>query len=76
MHLSLKYFILKQQTIDLYRQIIRASRAIPDPAARSETIAFFRADFNRNKYLSDLDAIENRIKAARREAKLILPIEK
>lgn len=64
--------------------------AIPDPLARRETVAFFRAEFDRNRLLLDLvrlwpllsdnwlisiqDAIENKIKAARREVKLILPL--
>jgi hypothetical protein len=70
MHLSLKHFILRQQVILLYRQIIRASRGmhnphkhapkyliilvIPDSGARKETIAFFRSEFDRIKYLTDV----------------------
>ncbi|KAF8740562.1 hypothetical protein AX14_008172 [Amanita brunnescens Koide BX004] len=74
MQLSLRHFVLRQQAILLYRHIVRASRAIPDPLARRETVAFFRAEFDRNRHLLDLDAIENKLKAARREVKLILPL--
>lgn len=28
--------------------------AIPDPLARRETVAFFRAEFDRNRHLLDL----------------------
>ncbi|KAF8633963.1 hypothetical protein AX15_001143 [Amanita polypyramis BW_CC] len=74
MQLSLRHFVLRQQAVHLYRRALRASRAIPDPRARRETVAFFRAEFDRNSHLSNVDVIESRIKAARREINLILPL--
>jgi hypothetical protein len=67
--LTLKHFILKQRVLDLYRYVIRASRrnllflfrfiplseftqALPQPARR-ETIAWMRAEFERNKHITD-----------------------
>ena len=69
--LTLKYFILRQKTINLYRHTIRATRckfnnkfqmtvlivpliAIPHSAARRETMAWVRREFERNKNLSDV----------------------
>ncbi|KAK2461789.1 hypothetical protein APHAL10511_006252 [Amanita phalloides] len=72
--LSLRHFLLRQQAITLYRHIIRASRAIPDPLARAETLAFFRAEFDRTMQHRDIDLADSAIKAARREARRILPL--
>ncbi|TFK40999.1 complex 1 protein-domain-containing protein [Crucibulum laeve] len=70
---TLKHFILKQQVLDLYRHVIRASRAIPDLATRKETVAWIRSDFERNKHVEDVAMIEDALKVARREIKRILP---
>lgn len=67
--LPLRHFIQKQNVFNLYRLAIRASRgtfccllslqrpthaAIPDPVARKETISWIRAEFERNKHITDL----------------------
>ncbi|KAF5311759.1 hypothetical protein D9619_003015 [Psilocybe cf. subviscida] len=70
---TLKHFILRQQVLDLYRYAVRASRAIPDPVTRRETIAWIRAEFERNKHLTDVERIEAQIKITRRELKSTLP---
>ncbi|KAG2368264.1 hypothetical protein BDR07DRAFT_1270299 [Suillus spraguei] len=70
---GLKYFILQQRVIHLYRHAIRASKYIPDPQARSETIAWFRSEIERNKWLTDAVVIEEKIIMARREIQQILP---
>ncbi|KAG1801443.1 uncharacterized protein HD556DRAFT_877841 [Suillus plorans] len=70
---GLKYFILQQRVIHLYRHAIRASKYIPDPRARSETIAWFRSEIERNKWLTDVAVIEQKITMARREIRQILP---
>ncbi|KAJ8597037.1 hypothetical protein M405DRAFT_780901 [Rhizopogon salebrosus TDB-379] len=70
---GLKYFILQQRVIHLYRNAIRASRNIPDPRARSETIAWFRSEIERNRWLTDVAIIEDKITTARREIRQILP---
>ncbi|KAI9572814.1 hypothetical protein HD554DRAFT_2013945 [Boletus coccyginus] len=64
---SLKHFILQQRVLHLYRFAIRASRCIPDPRTRAETLLWFRAEIERNKHLADTVAIENRLNVANRE---------
>ncbi|KJA26181.1 hypothetical protein HYPSUDRAFT_133357 [Hypholoma sublateritium FD-334 SS-4] len=70
---TLKHFILKLQVLNLYRGAIRASRVIPDPVTRRETIAWIRHEFDRNKHLTDIARIEDKLKIGRREIKSILP---
>ncbi|KAF8807564.1 hypothetical protein BYT27DRAFT_7100046 [Phlegmacium glaucopus] len=70
---TLKHFILRQQVISLYRHAIRASKGIPDPVTRRETIHWFRSEFERNRDLTDVLLIEINLKMARREIKRILP---
>ncbi|KIJ68270.1 hypothetical protein HYDPIDRAFT_124577 [Hydnomerulius pinastri MD-312] len=70
--LSLKHFILQKRVLNFYRYTIRASRSIPDPSARSETIAWFRSEIERNKHLTDPDAIENKLNVGLRESRQIL----
>ncbi|KAH0838442.1 hypothetical protein J3R83DRAFT_6753 [Lanmaoa asiatica] len=65
--LSLRHFILQQRVLHLYRFAIRASRSIPDPSARTETLRWFRAEIERNKHLNDTVAIENQLSIANRE---------
>ncbi|KIM48043.1 hypothetical protein M413DRAFT_219174 [Hebeloma cylindrosporum] len=71
--LTLKHFILKQQVLNLYRHAVRASKVIPDPVTRQETVAWIRSEFERNRNLTDAGLIEDRLKIARREIRNILP---
>ncbi|CAK5279967.1 unnamed protein product [Mycena citricolor] len=48
-------------------------KAIPDPATRKETIQWIRADFERNRHLTDVALIQDKIKMGRRELKQMLP---
>jgi hypothetical protein len=68
---SLKHFILRQQVLSLYRNVIRATRCTEKPLnlaigtriypsslalplhSRSETVAWIRHEFERNKHLED-----------------------
>ncbi|KAI0304826.1 complex 1 protein-domain-containing protein [Russula brevipes] len=70
---SLKHFILQQRVFALYRTAIRASRAVPDPATRKETISWIRAEFERNRHVVDLDLVEAKLRAARRELEQVFP---
>lgn len=72
--LTLKHFILKQKALDLYRFAIRACRSIPDPGARKETVAWIRSEFERHRHMQDLNLIEDKIAAGRRELKQILTV--
>ncbi|KIK04241.1 hypothetical protein K443DRAFT_4715 [Laccaria amethystina LaAM-08-1] len=69
---TLKHFILKQQVLNLYRSIIRASRSIPDPVTRRETVAWVRSEFERNRHLTDVLLIQDKLTLARREMRQIL----
>ncbi|KAF8167940.1 hypothetical protein B0H34DRAFT_792608 [Crassisporium funariophilum] len=71
--LTLRHFILKQQVISLYRHAVRASKGIPDPVTRKETVAWIRSEFERNRHLTDVHLMEDKLKIARREIKSILP---
>ncbi|KAJ7630645.1 hypothetical protein FB45DRAFT_916163 [Roridomyces roridus] len=72
-HLTLRHFILKRQVLDLYRHAIRSSRVIRDPVARGETIQWIRFEFERNRHLTDVDLIKEKVKMGRRELREILP---
>ncbi|EGN99557.1 hypothetical protein SERLA73DRAFT_52971 [Serpula lacrymans var. lacrymans S7.3] len=72
-NLGLKHFILQKRALNLYRYVIRTSRSIPDPTARSETIAWFRGEFERTRYLTDLAVIEDKLAAVRRDIRQIFP---
>ncbi|KAH7883741.1 hypothetical protein F5I97DRAFT_1814154 [Phlebopus sp. FC_14] len=70
--LSLKHFILQKRVLNLYRLVIRASRSIPDPTTRSETIAWFRREIERNRHLTDVDLIEDKLTVGMREVRQVL----
>ncbi|KAF9229478.1 hypothetical protein BS17DRAFT_689113 [Gyrodon lividus] len=70
--LSLKHFILQKRVLNFYRFAIRTSRCLPDQRARAETIAWFRSEIERNKHLTDLDAIENKLNVGMREVEQVL----
>ncbi|ESK98363.1 hypothetical protein Moror_113 [Moniliophthora roreri MCA 2997] len=72
-NLTLKHFILRKQVLDLYRHAIRSSRVIPNRIARRETIAWIRSELERNKYITDVHVIEDKLKVGRREINEILP---
>ena len=40
--LSLEHFLLRSKSIKLYRDFLRASRNIPNPSARRETVDWLR----------------------------------
>ncbi|KAF9061556.1 complex 1 LYR protein, partial [Rhodocollybia butyracea] len=66
---TLKHFILRKQVLDLYRQAARACKAIPDHSTRRETLRWIRDEFERNKDLTDVVDIEEKLKLGRRELK-------
>ncbi|KAJ6519525.1 hypothetical protein C8R45DRAFT_807113 [Mycena sanguinolenta] len=73
MVLTLRHFILKQEVLNLYRFAIRSVPAIHDPLTRKETIMWIRVEFERNRHLTDLSLIEDKLKMGRREIKQVLP---
>ncbi|KAJ7456686.1 hypothetical protein FB451DRAFT_1276841 [Mycena latifolia] len=74
MVLTLRHFILQQEVLNLYRYAIRSVRfTIHDPLTRKETILWIRAEFERNRHLTDLALIEDKLKTGRREIRQVLP---
>ncbi|EPQ31393.1 uncharacterized protein PFL1_00728 [Pseudozyma flocculosa PF-1] len=57
--LTLEHFVLRSKALGLYRDFLRATRDIPNPEARWETIQFFRSDFDRYKHEDNLDRIRD-----------------
>ncbi|XP_071506813.1 LYR motif-containing protein 2-like [Diadema antillarum] len=51
--MNLKQFMLRQQVLSLYREVMRALRAMPDDAQRSDVKAWAREEFKRNKNHTD-----------------------
>jgi len=71
--LGLHHFILQAQVLSFYRSVIRATRFIPDPVARRETIKWTRDEIERNRHLEDKDQIKEQLASARRMMKQLLP---
>ncbi|XP_064489053.1 LYR motif-containing protein 2-like [Ornithodoros turicata] len=69
---SLKRFILRQQTLKLYRDILRAVREVPDEAQRKELQMWARHDFEANRNLKDEDFIKMQIARGRLALKELL----
>ena len=57
--LTLEHFLMRSRTLSLYRKYLRATRDIPNPVARWETINFFRDDVQRFRHETDLERIKD-----------------
>ncbi|KAJ9479846.1 hypothetical protein PHBOTO_003359 [Pseudozyma hubeiensis] len=57
--LTLEHFLMRSRTLSLYRKYVRATRDIPYPSARWETIEFFRDDVHRFRHETDLERIKD-----------------
>ncbi|EST10214.1 Complex 1 LYR protein [Kalmanozyma brasiliensis GHG001] len=57
--LTLEHFLMRSRTLSLYRKYLRATRDIPNPLARWETIQFFRDDVHRFRHETDLERIRD-----------------
>ncbi|KAI0876959.1 complex 1 LYR protein [Hypoxylon argillaceum] len=55
--LSLEHFLQRARVLALYRTVLRGTRHISDPATRSETRSFARAEFERHRGVTDLDHV-------------------
>ncbi|RVE47438.1 hypothetical protein evm_007849 [Chilo suppressalis] len=51
--LTLKQFMLRQEVLKLYREILRTIRQVPDKNTRKELIEWTRTDFQNNKHHTD-----------------------
>ncbi|KAL2416425.1 hypothetical protein ABEF95_002540 [Exophiala dermatitidis] len=66
--LSLDHFIQRQRVLSLWRSILRAAYRIPKSSpTRDETIAYARAEFERNKHVSELSQIRYLISTGKAE---------
>ncbi|KAJ1033986.1 hypothetical protein NDA18_000860 [Ustilago nuda] len=57
--LTFEHFLMRSRTLSLYRKYLRATRDIPNPLARWETIQFFRDDVQRFQNETDLERIKD-----------------
>ncbi|KAI0452309.1 complex 1 LYR protein [Xylaria acuta] len=55
--LSLDHFLQRVRVLALYRTVLRGTRHINDPATRSETRSFARAEFERHRGVTDINHI-------------------
>ena len=67
--LSLDHFLLRNQTISLYRAIIRSCYRLPDSHAREEMKIHARAEFERQKDVGDIRKIRYLLSTGRAEWK-------
>ncbi|XP_052741176.1 LYR motif-containing protein 2 [Bicyclus anynana] len=64
--LSLKQFLLRQEVLKLYRDIIRTLRKVPDESTRLELKEWARTDFRNNKHHSDETTIKSMLHYGRK----------
>ncbi|KAL2111663.1 hypothetical protein VUR80DRAFT_9595 [Thermomyces stellatus] len=65
--LSLEHFVQRSRALALYRSILRATQRIPDSKTRAETRGFARAEFERNRNVTDLGHIRYLISTGKTE---------
>jgi hypothetical protein len=54
---SLDHFIQRQRALALWREIVRSTASIPDPARRQEMRQFARDEFEQHKHVTDIGHI-------------------
>lgn len=64
--LNLKQFIIRQEVLKLYREILRTIRRVPDKSTQYELREWARHDFRINKCQNDEIAIKMLIQHGRR----------
>lgn len=69
--LSLKHFLMRGKALSLYRGFIRATRDIPNPVARWETIQWYRDEIEREKHVRDLDRLRDLLAQGHRTLKML-----
>jgi len=56
--LNLKRFLLRQQVLTLYREVLKTVRSVADENQRKQLRDWARTDFKVNKYHDDEDTIK------------------
>lgn len=70
--LSLHRFLQRQRTLALWREVVRATSRIPDPAVRGEMRAYARGEFERNRAVGDVVQIRYLISKGREELENVM----
>ncbi|KAK6909581.1 hypothetical protein L486_00768 [Kwoniella mangroviensis CBS 10435] len=70
---SLQHFIVRAEMIQAYRSAVRATRPLPDPNTRRETLDFLRADLERLRGEYDLNKLKSNLSHFNRTLKQMLP---
>jgi hypothetical protein len=67
MKYDLKYFILRTNTLLIYREALKFTSKIPDPFTRFEIRQFIRTEFDSSRHIEDNKKIEYMIGSARKK---------
>ncbi|WRT70372.1 uncharacterized protein IL334_007370 [Kwoniella shivajii] len=70
---SLQHFIIRAELIQAYRSAVRATRPLPDPQTRRETLDYLRSDLERLKGELDLNKLKSNLSHFNRTVKQMLP---
>ncbi|KAJ9102281.1 hypothetical protein QFC19_004829 [Naganishia cerealis] len=71
--LSLQHFLSRTQILAAYRNTVRATKTLPDPHTRRETLDWLRQDLEKLKGVTDLPTIKEALAAYKRDSKHFIP---
>eukprot|EP00741_Cyanophora_paradoxa_P014604 tig00020812_g14084.t1 len=66
---SLKFFLLRSQSIGLYRRLLRAARGAPDPGTRDAIREQIRASYEANRGVRDEELMRHLLEDAKKSLK-------
>ena len=64
---NLKYFILSQQSLTLYREFLKTIRRIPDASTKSEILTQLKGEYQKYRNVNDLNQMEYLIVTGRKQ---------
>jgi hypothetical protein len=67
MKFDLKYFILRTNTLLIYREALKFTSKIADPYTRQEIRQFIRTEFDSSRHIQDNKKVEYMIGVARKK---------
>ncbi|BEI88080.1 uncharacterized protein CcaverHIS019_0107980 [Cutaneotrichosporon cavernicola] len=70
---GLQHFILQAELLSAYRAAVRATRPLPDPQTRRETLDWLRSDIERLRGEMDDDVIRSNLQTFQRNLKTFGP---
>lgn len=68
---TLQHFLMHSSVLSLYRRLLRATRPIPNPSARWETIQWYRSEMERERNERDLQKIRDLMAQGGRQIKIL-----